>query len=121
MATSTKTEPKRGEIWLVNFNPVKGREISKTRPALVISSDGVGKLPLKIVAPLTAWKDKFTHNFWHIRIDPDPLNHLDQIDAVDTFQIRSISVTRFIKKKGNATAEIMEEVAASVAALVEYQ
>jgi len=121
VATSTKPDPKRGEIWLIDFNPTKGKEINKTRPALVISSDGVGILPLKIVAPLTAWKDKFTQNFWHIRIDPDVANCLDQTDAVDTLQVRSVSVTRFIKKKGRASADVMEEVAASVAALVEYE
>jgi len=37
--------PKRGEIWLVNFDPTVGAEIKKIRPAVVISSDGVGKLP----------------------------------------------------------------------------
>jgi mRNA interferase MazF len=30
---------KRGEIWQVNFNPAKGSEIQKQRPAVVISSD----------------------------------------------------------------------------------
>jgi mRNA interferase MazF len=36
--------PKRGEIWLVNLDPTVGAEIKKTRPALVISSDFIGKL-----------------------------------------------------------------------------
>lgn len=31
--------PRRGEIWLVNLNPVVGSEIRKTRPALVISNN----------------------------------------------------------------------------------
>lgn len=37
--------PKRGEIWLVNFDPTVGAEIKKVRPAVVISSDSVRKLP----------------------------------------------------------------------------
>ena len=45
--------PKRGEIWLVNLNPTVGAEIHKTRPAIVISSDYIGKLPLKLVVPIT--------------------------------------------------------------------
>ncbi|ACB53253.1 putative PemK-like protein [Crocosphaera subtropica ATCC 51142] len=40
------TLPKRGEIWLVNFDPTLGSEIRKTRPAIVISSDAAGKLPI---------------------------------------------------------------------------
>jgi mRNA interferase MazF len=31
--------PKRGEIWIVSLEPVKGSEIGKTRPALVISNN----------------------------------------------------------------------------------
>jgi len=31
--------PRRGEIWWVRLDPVKGSEISKTRPCLVLSSD----------------------------------------------------------------------------------
>nr|WP_310487775.1 type II toxin-antitoxin system PemK/MazF family toxin [Chamaesiphon sp. VAR_69_metabat_338] len=41
--------PRRGEIWLVNLDPTVGAEIQKTRPAIVISSDYIGKLPLKLV------------------------------------------------------------------------
>jgi len=35
---------KRGEIWLINLDPTIGAEIKKTRPAVVISSDGLGRL-----------------------------------------------------------------------------
>ncbi len=31
--------PKKGEIWIVSLEPVKGSEIGKTRPALVISNN----------------------------------------------------------------------------------
>nr|WP_084062346.1 type II toxin-antitoxin system PemK/MazF family toxin [Desulfofundulus thermosubterraneus] len=32
-------KPKRGEIWLVDLNPVRGHEQAGKRPALVISID----------------------------------------------------------------------------------
>ncbi|MEB3178118.1 MAG: type II toxin-antitoxin system PemK/MazF family toxin [Nostocaceae cyanobacterium] len=44
--------PKRGEIWLVNFDPTVGAEIKKVRPAVVISSDAVGKLPINLLLRL---------------------------------------------------------------------
>jgi mRNA interferase MazF len=44
---------KHGEIWLVNFSPSVGEEIKSLRPVLVISSDSIGALSLKIVVPLT--------------------------------------------------------------------
>jgi len=33
------TNPKRGEIWLVDLNPTRGQEIQKTRPVVVITAD----------------------------------------------------------------------------------
>ena len=56
---------------MVSFDPTVGAEIKKTRPAIVISSDAVGRLPIKLVAPLTDWKDYYAANIWHVRIDPD--------------------------------------------------
>ena len=43
---------KRGEIWLVNLDPTVGTEIQKTRPVVVVNSDAVGTLPIRLVAPL---------------------------------------------------------------------
>ncbi len=52
----------RGEIWLVSLDPTIGAEIRKTRPVVVVSSDSVGILPIRLVAPITEWKDYFAHN-----------------------------------------------------------
>ena len=30
---------RRGEVWLVELDPVRGSEISKTRPAVIVSND----------------------------------------------------------------------------------
>ena len=46
MSNTNPTVPKRGEIWLVRFDPTIGSEIRKTRPAIVLSSDAVGRLPI---------------------------------------------------------------------------
>jgi len=34
-----------------------GAEIKKTRPAIIVNDNALGKLPLKIVVPITEWKD----------------------------------------------------------------
>ncbi|GIV65215.1 MAG: hypothetical protein KatS3mg046_475 [Bellilinea sp.] len=44
---------RRGEVWLVNLDPTLGAEMRKTRPAVIVSSDLVGILPLRIIVPLT--------------------------------------------------------------------
>jgi len=47
---------KRGEIWRINLDPSIGAEIRKTRPALVVSIDAIGALPLRVVVPILAGK-----------------------------------------------------------------
>jgi mRNA interferase MazF len=90
----------RGEIWLVNLDPTVGSEIQKTRPAVIVSSDLVGILPLKVVVPLTDWKDRYSKATWMVRIDPDNQNGLSKSSAADGLQIRSISVQRLVKRVG---------------------
>ena len=40
----TTTNPTRGEIWYVQFDPQVDKEIGKLRPALVIGTNSVGRL-----------------------------------------------------------------------------
>jgi mRNA interferase MazF len=82
----------RGEIWMVNLDPTIGAEIRKTRPGVVVSSDAVGVLPIKLVAPLTEWKDYLAQNVWHVKVVPDSVNGLDKTSAVDTLQLRGVDV-----------------------------
>jgi mRNA interferase MazF len=88
LSRASPATPRRGEIWLVNFNPTVGAEIQKTRPAVVVSSDAVGRLPIKLIAPLTDWKEYFAPNMWHVRIVPSATNGLTKESAVDTLQLR---------------------------------
>jgi mRNA interferase MazF len=49
------TFPRRGEIHLVEFDPVRGHEIRKTRPAMVIQNDiGNRHSSVTIVAAITS-------------------------------------------------------------------
>ncbi|WP_414618186.1 type II toxin-antitoxin system PemK/MazF family toxin [Dyadobacter sp. 32] len=36
-----------------------GAEIRKIRPAIIVNDDNLGKLPLKIIVPITDWKDHY--------------------------------------------------------------
>ena len=113
--------PLRGEIWEVNLDPTIGAEIKKNRPVLVISSDGVGKLPIKLIAPITRWDQKFTGNIWHVKIDPDNQNNLGKVSAIDVLQVRGVDYKRFIKLIGKTSPQIVEVVVTALAAVVEYQ
>ncbi|HQU35559.1 MAG TPA: type II toxin-antitoxin system PemK/MazF family toxin [Anaerolineales bacterium] len=95
---------KRGEVWLVNLDPTVGSEIKKTRPAVIISSDLVGVLPLKIIVPFTDWKDRYESAAWMVRIDPDDNNGLSKSSASDGLQVRSVSQQRLVKRLGMLTS-----------------
>lgn len=113
--------PQRGEVWTVNFDPTVGSEIKKTRPAVVISSDAVGRLSIKLIAPLTDWKEHYSRNIWHVRLEPDRLNGLSKVSSVDALQLRGMDTQRFVRRLGHVPATVMEEVVAAVAAVIEYQ
>ena len=54
----------RGQVWLINLDPTVGAEIKKTRPAVVVNNDAIGILPLKVVVPITDWKDRYAIAPW---------------------------------------------------------
>ncbi|MFN7416053.1 MAG: type II toxin-antitoxin system PemK/MazF family toxin [Dolichospermum sp.] len=117
---TNSSSPKRGDIWMTDLNPTVGAEIYKKRPTLIISSDSVGKLPIKLVAPITDWKDDFAGNIWHVKIEANSQNGLSKDSAIDTLQLRGVDKQRLMYKIGECSSEIMEEIAAAIAAVVEY-
>ncbi len=118
--TRASGTPKRGELWTVNFDPTLGTEIRKTRPGIVVSSDSVGRLPLKLVAPVTEWKSAFATDVWHVRVDPDASNGLSKPSAVDVLQLRGMDTCRFITRLGEVSTDKLEEIILAIAAVVEY-
>ena len=110
---------RRGDIWLINLDPVIGSEIRKTRPCVVISSDAIGILPVKLVAPVTAWDDRYLGNLWHIRIDPTPTTGLSKPSAVDALQVRAVDTARMIRRLGKIPPQIMRAIVEAVAAVIE--
>ena len=109
---------RRGEVWLINLDPTVGSEIRKTRPAVIVNDDAVGVLPLKVIVPITDWKDHYDVAAWMVRVDPDPTNGLSKVSAADAFQVRSVSQQRFVKQIGRLTAPRMEEIAKALAAVL---
>ncbi|MDR2546389.1 MAG: type II toxin-antitoxin system PemK/MazF family toxin [Lachnospiraceae bacterium] len=100
----------QGEIWLVNLEPTIGAEMSKSRPALIVNDNGLGKLPLKIIVPITSWKEHYSIAPWMVRIEPTEVTGLSKTSSIDCFQIRSISQNRFVEKIGTVTSDKLNEV-----------
>ncbi|MGE4398394.1 MAG: type II toxin-antitoxin system PemK/MazF family toxin [Campylobacterales bacterium] len=106
---------KQGEIWLVEFFPKVGSEIAKQRPAVVVSADEIGKLPLKTVAPITEWSTQYGSYPWMIRLENSASNGLSKTSAIDCFQIKNFSHDRFVKKIGQLDADAVYKVHATIA------
>ncbi|ABW27607.1 type II toxin-antitoxin system PemK/MazF family toxin [Acaryochloris marina] len=117
--TTNPAVPKRGEVWLVNFDPTLGTEIKKTRPAIVISSDAVGKLPIKLVAPVTDWKPYFAKNIWHVKLEPSADNGLSKLSSVDALQLRGVDQQRLIRRLGYLSDEIMASIEIAIMTIIE--
>lgn len=110
----------RGEIWLVNLDPTIGVEICKTRPVVIVNSDAIGVLPIRLVAPITEWKDCFASNVWHVRLEADRTNGLTKTSAVDTLQLRGVDTRRFVRKLGEVSPTAIISIITAIAAVVEY-
>lgn len=112
------TSPKRGEIWIVDFNPTKGDEITKQRTAVVLGTQAIG-LHISIVVPLTTWQSDFA-NVWHIiPIQAIRTSGLQAQSGASCYHLRSISHTRFLRKLGTVTPLELEEITACVQNCVE--
>lgn len=114
------TDPKRGEIWMVNLDPTRGDEIQKRRPAVVISSTGLGLLRLRVVVPLTSsWRGDLNSSYWMVPIPASTTNGLSRDSTADAFQVRSVSLDRFAGKRGQLEADLLEQVVAAVGIVIE--
>ncbi|MDI6721121.1 MAG: type II toxin-antitoxin system PemK/MazF family toxin [Candidatus Aenigmarchaeota archaeon] len=100
---------KRGDIILVNLDPVVGSEQGKTRPAVVIQNDiGNEYSPTTIVAPVTSkiFSRKFPTN-----VEVGPANSpLKEECTILLNQIRTIDKSRIIRNYGRISAKKIKEV-----------
>jgi mRNA interferase MazF len=106
---------KQGEIWYINLDPTVGAEIKKTRPAIIVNDNALGKLPLKIIVPITDWKERYEIAPWMVNLFPDKENNLSKESAADCFQVRSLSENRFTKKIGKIGYKKLEEIKEALA------
>lgn len=79
---------KRFEIYWVNLDPTIGREIKKTRPAVVISPNEVNDaLGTILVAPITSSRRNFPTRIAFELNKNENYIALDQIRAVDKIRL----------------------------------
>lgn len=111
----------RGEIWLLNLDPSIGAEIRKTRPCIIVSDDAVGILPLRVVVPVTEWKDRYAVAPWMVRMEPDARNGLIKRSAADAFQMRSVAQERFVQRMGEVSEHYLQQITEALATVLKIR
>ncbi len=71
-------KPLRGEIWMFDLNPKKGREQKGVRPCLVVSTDALNRsnFGTVIICPITTTERP--HFKWRIAVVPSDLRLTDK-------------------------------------------
>jgi mRNA interferase MazF len=98
--------PRRGEIYLVRFDPPVGHEIRKTRPAVIIQNDVSNRYsPVTIVAAISS---QFSDPPFprEVMIEPEE-SGLAKRSAVIVNQIRSVGRRRLAKRLGELSGQSM--------------
>jgi mRNA interferase MazF len=108
----------RGEVWLINLDPTTGAEIKKSRPAIIVNDDAIGILPLKVIVPVTEWKEHYSMAPWLVKLLPDSENGLEKPSAADAFQVRSVSQKRFARRLGKLSDTALKAITEALAVVL---
>ncbi len=109
---------RKGEIWLAQLNPVKGKEQSGLRPVVILSGNAMNDhFDLVISCPLSTKIKNFPGN---IILKPNRKNGLAEKSEVIVFQIRTISKERLISKLGLLEIEEMDKLDENLLKILRY-
>lgn len=110
---SKAVRPKRGEIYLANFDPAVGSEIQKIRPALILQNDLGNQYSMTtIVAAITGVTDKHRYPT-EVEIARGE-GGLDRNSLITLSQLRTLDMSRLIRKLGSVDASTMQAVDAAL-------
>lgn len=101
---------KRSEIWRINLDPSVGAEMQKTRRCIIVNDDAVGVLPLRVVIPITEWKERYNSAPWMVKLEMNKQNQLTKTSTADCFQVRSVSTDRIVDKVGELSESDMAQI-----------
>lgn len=101
---------KRGEVYLIRFDPTEGSEQAGTRPAVIVSRDAINRYgPVVVVCPMTdaAHVPKPYPSDVSVKA---PEGGLTKDSVVLTSQVRAVAKHRFLKQLGQLTPDTMKRV-----------
>ena len=109
--------PRRTDVWLVDFGDPIGREQSGRRPAVVVSANALNgsKAGVVIVVPTTTTARGLPS---HVEIDPRD-SGLDETSYAKCEDVKSISEQRLIARLGAVGDEAMFQIARALRFLLD--
>ena len=108
---------RRGEVRLVVFDPVRGAEANKTRPAVIVSTDGANTTADRLrrgvitVVPVTSNVERI-HPF-QVLLPADD-SGLPRDAKAQAEQVRAIAVERIGRRVGTIPASLLTEIDAAL-------
>jgi len=107
----------RGTVWLVDFNPTRGREQRGVRPAVIMSNSFFNNGPAQLVYVIP-----FTRTIrgipTHVRVEP-PEGGLREPSVAMCEAMRSVSTDRLIEHFGALSDDTMAEIEDRLAILLD--
>jgi mRNA interferase MazF len=104
---------RRGDVFLVNLDPVVGSEASKTRPAVIVSNDASNAIAERLargtvtVAPITS----NTTRVYPFQVSvPAPMGGLSRDSKIQCEQVRTIDTGRLVARLGHLDLDRMPAV-----------
>lgn len=103
---------------MVNFEPQRGDEIRKERPAVIVNLPFDQVFDVRLVVPVTGWQPAFEGRITKVKLLPSRTNGLQKVSAADVIQMRTASLLRFRRKVGVVEARVLDVIARSIAVYV---
>lgn len=103
---------RRGDIRIVNLDPVVGAEANKQRPAVIVSNDGANLTAARLgrgvltIVPLTSNTER-VHPF-QVLLEAEAIGLADDCKA-QAEQVRSVNVQRIGARIGSVPARLMDD------------
>jgi mRNA interferase MazF len=111
---SIPSKYQRGEIWQADLGT------DGSLPVLILSTDALSNLPIRLVVPLQPWDERFTDCIWIYRLKGDWPQQLGTPHAADLLLLRSIATSQLRRKIGRVSATTMDEIVTALAIIVDY-
>jgi len=109
----------RGEVWQMSVTGKPASEGGERRTVVIISGDALGALPLKVVVPLTPWKEEYASAPWMVRLPPVLHSGLESPMAADGLQVRSVSSARLVKRLGEIPQSYINQICSAVVLVID--